>query len=54
MSEAVQHNEWADAREPAGDLLQWLSRGGFALKLTGHPLFDKLAAEATCNAILEQ
>jgi len=42
---------WQDAKEQARDLLEWLRKDGFAPRICGHPTFDRLCAEATCERI---
>ncbi len=54
ISEYVQNAEWAEARERALDLRHWLETGGLAPKITGHESFDRIAAKAACNAVLER
>lgn len=54
MAEAVAHAEWTEAKERAKDLRHWLETGGFAPKITGHDQFDRIAAKAACNAVLQR
>ncbi len=37
----------------AGELLEWLNKGGFPPKLTGREEYDRVAATAVCEHILE-
>lgn len=37
----------------AADLLEWLNKGGFPPKITGNQEFDRVAATAVCEHVLE-
>jgi hypothetical protein len=48
-------DEQVDRRkELAQSLQQWLRKGGFPPKITGHQEFDLLVAEATCKEIMQR
>ena len=51
LSQAVADADWGKAGELADGLLHWLSRDGFPPNISGLPLFDKIVAKATCEAI---
>lgn len=52
LAEAVSAESWEEAVEAAGDLSEWLARGGFPPRITGKETFDRLAARSACDAIL--
>jgi hypothetical protein len=51
LIEAVKEANWEEAADIAADLTGWLDRGGFPPKITGCPVFDKIAALKTSEAI---
>jgi hypothetical protein len=51
LQEAVNTAMWGEAILKAEDLLTWLERNGFPPSITGKPVFDRIVARATCEAI---
>lgn len=52
LATAIGNGKWDEAIEIAGDLLDWIEKGGFPVEITGVQDFDKLVISATCRAIL--
>jgi len=53
MQEAVITAMWGTAIVRAKLLLEWLRKDGFPPKISGYPVFDRIIAWATCQAITE-
>lgn len=53
LQEAVNTAMWGQAILIAEDLLTWLKKDGFPPSITGKPVFDRLVARATCEAITQ-
>lgn len=53
LQRLVMTAHWQEAKQQAQDLLEWLRKDGFAPRICGHPIFDRLCAEATCERILK-
>ncbi len=51
LEEAVNTAMWGIAIERAESLLEWLAKGGFPPTIGGRPIFNRLVARATCEAI---
>ena len=48
---AIESARWIEAAEIADDLLEWIGRGGFIPKITGHILTDKLLLKGLCESV---
>lgn len=51
LQEAVNTAMRGEVIQKAEDLLTWLEKNGFPPAITGKPVFDRIVARATCEAI---
>ena len=51
MVDAVVTADWEAATRLAENLLDWLGKEGFPPAISGQPVFDRIAARETCEAI---
>lgn len=51
LQEAVATAMWGTAIERAEALLEWLGRDGFPPEIGPYPIFNRIIARATCEAI---
>ena len=51
LANAIECNEWQSATEIAGNLEQWLLKGGNPPAITGKQTFDRIVTRSTIEAI---
>ena len=51
IAEAIGDDDWVRAAELADGLILWLDRDGYAPKVTGQIIFDRMVVHATCDRI---
>ncbi len=51
LKDQIENAQWHEAAETAENLLDWLSKGGFAPKIFGSKIVDRIIAESTCRAV---